>query len=914
MKKTTRSKTKSKNNGKNLVIVESPAKAKTINRYLGKGYVVHASMGHVRDLPTSTMGIDLENNFEPTYRVLPNRRKLISQLSEIAKKTQTVYLATDLDREGEAIAWHLAKALKLADSRVRRVIFNEITKPAIRNAFENAHEIDMDKVNAQQARRILDRIVGYQLSPLLWKNVAKNLSAGRVQSVAVRLVVERERDIEVFIPKEHWNIAAILHAGQKADAADAAYLKYEEHCKKTAKATADKAGQQLDRTDSSGISLGDVLKHPKTGQSLEVIGIDDPSLLRVRTTPGGQCQIGRKTIDQADVKHTEISAKAKEPPLQIKDDVKKLKAVFEKHQLFKADLVEFDGQAVDISTDQHADQITTALDGARYVITSLGTKAKRENPPPPFTTATLQRQAATRLSFTTKRTMNIAQQLYQGVELGGEGSVALITYMRTDSTHLAGQAVGAVRKHISEHFGEDYLPDKPRFYASSRKAQEAHEAIRPTDANRRPEDIKPFVSADQFKLYDQIWRRFVACQMQSATWSITEALVTASANQHAGIFKATGRQLVFPGFLAVLPNRMDGADAMLPTLAKDRQLHAVRLNATEHFTQPPARFNEASLVRTLEAQGIGRPSTYAAIISTIQDRGYVQKRGAPFYPTDLGTVVTDKLTKHFPKVMDVKFTSHMEDQLDKIEEAHLDWVAVLEEFHGPFKEALEHASENMIKESGQKSEHLCKQCGKQMVYRWTKTGRFLACSGYPECKYSCSIDDQGMPVEKEVKVTEHKCPTCGKPMILRSSRFGPFLGCSGYPDCKVTLPCDKSGTILKKVKPDEVKDTCDQCGKQMVARRARGRSFLACQGYPTCKNTKSLPEGIAIDWPGPELTDVKCEKCGKPMVIRRSRRGPFLGCSGYPKCRGTQTIKKEDDKAKTKAKTQKVTGDKTGGK
>jgi DNA topoisomerase-1 len=408
--------------------------------------------------------------------------------------------------------------------------------------------------------------------------------------------------------------------------------------------------------------------------------------------------------------------------------------------------------------------------------------------------------------------------------------------------------------------------------------------------------VKKYLTTDQFKLYNLIWRRFVACQMNPARWDVTDAVITATAPDHTGTFKSVGRILAFPGFLSLLPERLEGADAELPKLQEQQILHLVNLDGSQHFTQAPPRFTEASLVRALESQGIGRPSTYANIISTVQDRGYVKKDEGKFSPTDLGKVVTNQLVEHFPRVMDVTFTSHMEEQLDKIEEAHLDWVSVLNEFYEPFSKALEQAKENMEKQA-LPSEYTCEKCNKPMVYRWTKTGRFLSCSGYPDCQNAISVDEEGKPKNKQAQVTEHKCPKCEKPMILRSSRFGTFLGCSGYPECKTTIPCDKEGNPLPKVKPEEIKVNCPECGKPMAAKRFKGRSFLGCTGYPECKTTMPVPDNIAIDWPEPivEKTDIKCGKCGAPMVKRFSKRGPFLGCSAFPKCRNLQKLPKEGE-------------------
>jgi len=811
-----KTKVESADNGKSLVIVESPAKARTINRYLGRNYKVRASMGHVRDLPVSSFGVEIERDFAPTYRILPNRKRVVDELKQEAKQADQVYLATDLDREGEAIAWHLVKALGLSKSKVKRVMFNEITKRAIRQAFEHPLEIDPDKVNAQQARRILDRIVGYELSPLLWKKIARGLSAGRVQSVAVRLIVEREREIEKFVPEEFWKIAAVLYGGEERERAKA---------------------------------------------------------------------------QQAYAKHQEEAAE--------KPDSKRVKQLFERHHLLKAELFEYDGEKFKASNQDQADQIVAALRAGPFIVAQLTSKDRLERPSAPFTTATLQQQAATRLKFSAARTMRVAQQLYEGVDLGPEGSVALITYMRTDSTHLAPEAVGAARNYVEQQFGNEYLPERPNVYTAKGRAQQAHEAVRPTDVARRPEDVKQYLKSDQYRLYELIWKRFLACQMAPARWTVTEAVIEGRGQGHVGRFKAVGRRLVFPGFLALLPERLAGADILLPELVDEQDLGLIDLRGTQHFTQPPPRYTEASLVRALEAQGIGRPSTYAAIISTIQDRGYVKKQEGKFNPTDLGGFVTDQLVEHFPRIMDVKFTSHMEDQLDKIEEAHLDWVAVLKEFYGPFKESLDQALENMRKEA-QESPYSCDKCGKPMVYRWTKTGRFLGCSGYPECENTRPVDEKGRLMENHNHVTEHKCPKCGKPMALRQSQYGSFLGCTGYPECQTTMPCDKEGNLLEKVKPDAVNLECPECGKPMVAKRGRGAKggFLGCSSYPQCRHTEPIPDDIAIDWPEPEQTDMKCPKCGKAMILRESRYGRFLGCSGYPKCRTTMPCDKEGNPLK----------------
>lgn len=793
------------NNGKSLVIVESPAKAKTINKYLGNGYIVKASMGHVRDLPTHKFGIDIENNFRPTYTILPGRKKIIQELKRCAENAKDIYLATDLDREGEAIAWHLIEALGIPKEKAKRVIFNEITKQAITEAFKNPAEINPDKVNAQQARRILDRIVGYQLSPLLWKKIAKKLSAGRVQSVAVKLIVDREKEIEDFKPEEYWKIAALLHVGEDLNKAKEAYERYIEAHKD-------------------------------------------------------------------------------------KKDLKKLHKIFEQFNIIKADLVKIKDEPCKITNKDDALRIKKLLSEAEYTVEEINRKTREEAPPAPLTTAALQQQAATKLNFSAEKTMRIAQQLYEGVELGPEGSVALITYMRTDSTHLSNLAINAIRKFIKESAGSEYLPEKPNIYTPNKQAQQAHEAIRPTDINRRPEDVKAYLTADQYKLYDLIWRRTLASQAKPAKWQQTEIIIKATHKTSDEVFtlKVVGRQLEFEGFIKFIPERLTSlTETLLPHLKEKEALKLIDIEASQHFTQPPPRYTEASLVRTLESEGIGRPSTYATIISTIQKRGYVRKQNKRFYPTELGRIVTEQLEKHFPRIMDLKFTSHMEEQLDKIEEAHLDWIEVLKEFYQPFKEDLDKALQNMKKQT-EVSEYKCPKCGRDLVYRWTINGRFLACSGYPKCQYSTSIDEEGRPQQaNNGKLTDIKCPECKSPMVLRNSRYGRFLGCSRFPECKATIPADKEGKPLPKVRPDETGISCPECSSPMIARRYKGKAFLGCSRYPDCKTTLPIPEDIAIEWPQKNTieTEQTCPQCGERLVIRSSRRGRFLGCSNYPRCR-----------------------------
>jgi len=759
-------------NSKSLVIVESPAKARTINKYLGPGFDVKASMGHVRDLPAKNFGVDIENGFEPTYTISAGKKKVVSSLKAAAAKCSDVYLASDLDREGEAIAWHLAQILGLPKERVYRVIFNAITQSAIKQAFAKPGRIDIDKVMAQQARRILDRIVGYQISPLLWKKVARGLSAGRVQSVAAKIVVGREREIRGFKQEEYWLIPSVFTT-------------------------------QLDSDYS------------REWQSFIEAATESKSKRR----SGAPDQKG-PTVEQQNQWLAE-------------------------HNAFKAELYKIGDKNFKASNSEQANRILESVKDAKFKVGNVDRKESSSRPGPPFITSTLQQAASNRLGFSTKRTMIIAQQLYEGVDLGSEmGSLGLITYMRTDSTHLSPEAVNEARGFIGRRFGSEYVPTKANVFAAKKSAQQAHEAIRPTDVDLTPEDIKPLVSIEQYKLYDLVWRRFVACQMSAAKWDVTNLDIAAETPIGLCRFKAGGRVLVFDGFTKVW--LVASNEQQLPAVKVGQELTAVDIKAEQHFTKPPARFTEASLVKALEKEGIGRPSTYASIISTIQDRGYVEQTERKLYATDLGEVVTDKLSEYFPKIMDVAFTRYMEEQLDKIEEQHLDWIRVLSEFYGPFKANLDTATAQMKHARAEvtPSEYECPVCGEKLVYRFGRKGRFLSCSAYPECKFTWSCDKEGKMVEQ--KVSEHNCPNCGKPLVHRSGRFGSFLGCSDYPNCKTIVKLDKQGNIAPP--------------KQ-----------------------------------APEPTGIKCHKCGRgELVVRHSRKGPFLGCNRYPKCRTIVSIKQKD--------------------
>jgi DNA topoisomerase-1 len=824
---------------KQLVIVESPTKAKTINKYLGSDFVVAASYGHVRDLPKGrrakgedVVGINIEGGWVPRY-VVPDKddkeegkgrrrtaKDVINELRKEVGKADMVYLAPDPDREGEAIAWHLKEALGLDDERVRRVTFNEITKKAIAEAFKHPGQIDMDRVAAQEARRFLDRVVGYKLSPLLGKKVAAGLSAGRVQSVAVRLIVDREREIQQFVPEEYWKIAAVL--------APVGTL------------TKDKGKKKKDK---GAVAVATALRKAKPAKQTKPTDTE---------TEDGQAE----------------EAKIEVPP-----------------GAFLAELAEWAGKKFEAKNEEAAQKIVTALEGASYVVRKIEQKDRQERPQAPFTTSTLQQQASIRLRYSTKQTMMLAQHLYEGVELGSEGSVALITYMRTDSTRVSNDAIAAVREHIGTQFGKDYLPDKPNEYKSGKSAQEAHEAIRPTDVSYTPEKVAKFLPQNEARLYELIYRRFVASQMTPAVFAVTNVEVKAA----EGVFKAQGRILKVDGYRRVLPPGGKQEDALLPNLVENQPLDLIQLVPSQHFTQPPPRYNEASLVKALEKEGIGRPSTYASIISTIQKRGYVEQKERRFHATELGMVVTDLLVKHFPQEMDLKFTSHMEEELDQIEERKCKRNDVLDEFYKPFSKAVEKANTEMEAVRGAETGETCPKCQKPLRRRFTrKRGTsFLGCSGYPECDYTKPLGDE--PARQARVPTEHVCPTCGKTMVQRVGPRGPFLGCSGYPECRTTMNLDAEGKPVPTARPTSHK--CEKCGAAMVIREGRRGPFLACSAYPKCKNAKDVDaDGNPIE---PIDLGIKCEKCGAAMKVRRGRGGPFLGCTGYPKCRGTQQIPAE---------------------
>ncbi len=751
--------------------MESPAKAKTINKYLGKQYIVKASLGHIKDLPKRDLAVDVDHGFEPRYEVIEGKKKLIGELKQAAKGVESVYLAADPDREGEAICYHLQEELR--DSRknaprIYRVMFNEITKKAVEKAFEKPGQVNVNLVDAQQARRVLDRLVGYKISPLLWDKVRRGLSAGRVQTVALRVVVEREREIRAFTPREYWTIDAELQA-------------------------------------------------------------------------------------------------RKAPLLSAR--------------LFKLD----DGPA-EIASQAASDALLAALDGAEYVVKSVGTREKKRNPVAPFITSTLQQEAARKLRFSVKRTMMLAQRLYEGIEVGKEGAVGLITYMRTDSTRVGQDAVADARDFIAERFGREFLPDSPNIYRTKKDAQDAHEAVRPTSMAFAPEVVERFLAEDEMKLYRLIWNRFVASQMMPALYDQTTIDVAAKGNNGVEhLFRATGSVLKFEGYLKVYQEGKDQADEedeelkhRLPVVSEGERLRLRALQPEQHFTEPPPRYNEATLVKKLESDGVGRPSTYASILSTILEREYVTKEGGRFKPTELGMVVTDLLLESFDDIFEVKYTARMEEELDEIEEGKLDWRAALAEFYDKFERDLKHAEEHMtdIKRMEKPTDLKCEKCGRPLVIKWGKHGSFIACTGYPECTYTRELTVDLPDVDKSdlaEQGDEEYCENCGRSMVLKKGRFGAFYACTGYPDCKTTKPVGG-----QQRKPDQkLEEKCPQCGSNLALKTGRFGEFTACGNYPACKYVKQKTIGV------------KCPECTEGAVVeRRSKRGKtFYGCNRYPECK-----------------------------
>lgn len=723
---------------KSLIIVESPAKAKTIKKYLGEDFNVEASSGHLIDLPTSKLGVDIDNDFNPEYVVIRGKGKYLDKLKKAAKNADKVYLASDPDREGEAIAWHIANELNIWDKSCR-VLIHEITKSAVKKSIENPTDISQNRFEAQQARRVLDRLVGYQVSPLLWRKVRKGLSAGRVQSVALRLVVEREREIEAFKPREYWSIES-----------------------------------ELKRTED-----------------------------------------------------------------EIADS-------------FVASLAKFEGEKVEISKEEQSNHMLDSVKNGDFIVSSVDRKDKKRNALPPFITSTLQQEASRKIRFGTKKTMSIAQKLYEGIELGEEGPVGLITYMRTDSVRVSNDALVEARSYIKENYGDQYLPATPNTFKVKKSAQDAHEAIRPTFANKIPDSIKEFLSDEEYKLYKLIWQRFLASQMNPIIYDQTTLEIEAG----KGTFRATGSIIKFPGFSAVyLEGKEEEEEAKekdemrkLPDVSVGDKLDLINLEGKQHFTQPPPRFSESSLVKELEEKGIGRPSTYASIISTIQDREYVLREKNRLSPTVLGRTVNDLLIQGFPEIMDVQFTADMEEKLDDVEDGNVNWVELLRGFYDGFADRLDKAQESM---KGVETNITCDNCSAPMIIKWGKNGEFLSCSRYPDCKNAKAFEYDS---EGNIKIVERAAP------VLRED-----IG-------------------------------CDKCSAPMVIKQSRRGEFLACSRYPDCKNAKAFeydPDGNIkiIEREEPLVReDIKCEKCGEPMAERKGRFGKFIGCTGYPKCRNIKNI------------------------
>jgi DNA topoisomerase-1 len=838
-----------------LVIVESPAKARTINKYLGRDYRVLASYGHVRDLPRrrrkgeEIAGVKIAEGWVPQYVVedpedeagknstrRKTPREILAEIGAEAKKARRILLATDPDREGEAIAWHIKDALNLDEDRTFRIRFNEITRSAVQKALENIDHINMDLVRAQEARRVLDRVVGYPLSNLLGKKVTRGLSAGRVQSVAVRLIVDREREIEAFRSEEYWKLTALL----------------------TPQELAKQVNFQPPAGGTKIYSKKKTEDDPEQEAREEQAEIESEKWAEEGLTPSE----GDKAPD--------LTGVPKPPP-----------------GAFDAVLWRWEGEEPKVTCEQEADNLAAQMKDLPWIVTKVEKKQRLDRPSPPYTTSTLQMDANRRLRFSTDRTMKTAQRLYEGVELGSEGSVALITYMRTDSTRVSEDALRSVRSYIEQNFGHSYLPASPNTYRSGKSAQGAHEAIRPTDLTNTPERVRPYLKSDEYRLYELIYNRFVASQMNPAIDDVTNIEVTVG----RGVFKAQGRVQRFDGYRRVFPTSRT-EETELPPVHEGQELALLALFESQHFTQPPPRYNEASLVKALEKEGIGRPSTYASIIETIQKRGYVQQKNRRFYATEIGKLVTDLLVKHFQKVMDLKFTSHIEEDLDKIESREMDYESVLNEFWGPFSTALAAAETEMPKVKGQETGEKCPKCGAPLVKFYTKRlgSEFISCSAWKKDGTGC---DYVKPPEGQAELPQLKedvvCPTCGKPMQVKRGPRGPFLGCSGYPECKTTMRLNSDGKAELSAVPTEYR--CDKCGSPMVLRRGRRGPFLACSSYPKCRHVQDVDEnGNPIQ---PVETGVHCDKCQAPMIVRRGPRGPFLACSAYPKCRSSKPIPSE---------------------
>ena len=741
--------------GKSLLIVESPTKVNTLKKIVGKDFIIKASVGHLKDLPKKKLGVDIENNFEPEYITIRGKGKILQELKTAAKKADKIFLAPDPDREGEAIAYHIGNEVaRFTKGKIYRVLFNEITKKAVKQALDNPTELNSDRVNAQQARRILDRLVGYKISPILWKKVHRGLSAGRVQSVALRIVCEREREIQAFKSKEYWSVTLNLE---------------------------------------------------------------------------GSC----------------------EPKFQAK-------------------LLKIGNEKAEIGNKEEADTILKDLDGLPLVLDSITKKERKRNPSAPFITSSLQQEASRKLNFSPKKTMLLAQKLYEGIKLDKKGTVGLITYMRTDSVRLSDQALEDVRSFIPEKYGDDYLPTKPNVYKSKKSAQEAHEAIRPTDVNIDPNSIKDYLEKDLFRLYQLIWSRFVSCQMVPAVLDTTQFDIK-SGNY---LFRSNGSILKFAGFMKVYVESQDDvtseksdskdSDRILPPLTKGEELKLIEILPEQHFTQPPARFTEAMLVKELEDKGVGRPSTYASIISVIKDRDYIQNEERRLKPVELGFMINDLLVENFPDIMTTQFTAKMEGQLDEVEDGKVEWKKVLQSFYTPFKKDLEEAEKKMkdFKAEVEETDEVCEKCNEPMIIKWGRFGKFMACSGYPDCKNAKDIKKPGSEEGETPDEVDGVCDLCESALIIKRGRFGKFIACSTYPECKFTKPIG-----LGIACPE------DNCKGEIAPRRTKkGRTFYGCTKYPDCKFTS---------WDKPK--NEPCPECKHPFMVEKWKKNedPTILC---PEC------------------------------
>ncbi len=764
---------------KSLLIVESPTKARTLARYLGKNFVVKASVGHVKDLPKNKLGIDLKNEYQPEYQLIRGKKTVIKELNQAAEKVDAIYLGSDPDREGEAIAWHIAEEMEAQGKPIHRVLFHELTKKAIQDALAHPRDLNRALFEAQQSRRSLDRLVGYLISPLLWEKVKRGLSAGRVQSVALRLICEREREIQRFEAEEYWSITAQLSTRLEAEGS-----------KKT------------------------------TNRSLDN---------------------------------------------------------------FSARLWRCQKQKCQVSNEEQAQGIVDTLRPCSFQVAKVEHKTQRRHPVPPFITSTLQQEAARKLRFSAKRTMGVAQQLYEGVELGKAGAVGLITYMRTDSTRLSEDSIQALRDYIGEVWGKQYVPGKPNHFRNKKGAQDAHEAIRPTEVHQTPEAVARFLSKEQLALYSLIWKRFVACQMAPAI--IAQTTVDVSAGSF--ILRASGSVVQFPGFLTLYEETQENGEngkegeGRLPDLQQGQMLSLLDIIPKQHFTQPPARFSEASLIRELEERGIGRPSTYATILSTILSKEYISQDKQRLSPTELGFIINDLLVDNFPNIVDAEFTAKMEESLDGIEEGQQSYVQLLDDFYKRFSATLKAAKANMrnLKSAGLSTDLNCPLCQRRLSIRWSRNGPFISCSGYPQCDFTSDYerDDKGQIRLLRESADGEPCEKCGSAMVLKRGRYGTFLACSGYPGCKNTRPLPGEGAQAPQIPISQVTDQkCDKCGGQFLVKQSRyGIPFLACANYPKCKNARPIPTGIPCPAKG----------CGGELVERASQRGRFFGCSKYPECK-----------------------------